>query len=473
MSDSSRQAETRVSKKQKGISPTSDNSQNRKSEKQSSMQAVRASGTVITVPCPLFNTYKEFVNHTNDEPDPCLPWVMDYVMAVDAQLKPMEGFEVVRGFLRAYSNVEATFVSYRTHAERLLLWALLIRKKPVMELRRADAEAFLEFCVSPPLDWIGPVTRSRFMVSASDADYPVHPNHRWRPFAVKTVGSAAEVHDDGREAYAPYRPARASISQAFSVCSTLYEYAVDEGLTSTNPFRAIKQKSRFKASRGTALTGRALTPLQWDFVLSTAEKMAAALPELHERTLFIAATLFSMYLRVSDICGRVNWQPTMSSFKPDHEGNWWFHLIGKGDKAAKVAVRPEYIDLYLKRYRRYMGLSELPLQNEHTPLIATLSGRPGLSTRKVRSIIQELFDSAAEEMVSEGRQSGEIEALKLASTHWLRHTAATLDAPWRDAKDLQMDLRHNNLATTQDIYYSSYEDKRSYSLRRLGLKNRD
>jgi hypothetical protein len=63
---------------------------------------------------------------------------MDYVMAVDAQLKPMEGFEVVRGFLRAYSNVEATFVSYRTHAERLLLWALLIRKKPVMELRRAD-----------------------------------------------------------------------------------------------------------------------------------------------------------------------------------------------------------------------------------------------------------------------------------------------------------------------------------------------
>ncbi len=100
MSDSSRQAETRVLKKQKGISPTSDNSQNRKSEKQSSKQGVRASGTGVSVPCPLFNTYKEFVNHTNDEPDPCLPWVMDYVMAVEAQLKPMEGFEVVRGFLR-------------------------------------------------------------------------------------------------------------------------------------------------------------------------------------------------------------------------------------------------------------------------------------------------------------------------------------------------------------------------------------
>ena len=180
-----------------------------------------------------------------------------------------------------------------------------------------------------------------------------------------------------------------------------------------------------------------------------------------------------MYLRVSDVCGRVNWQPTMGSFKMDHEGNWWFHLVGKGDKGAKVAVRPEYIDRYLKRYRRFMGLSELPLPNEQTPLIATLNGRPGLSTRMVHLIIQKLFDRAVNEMVNEDRQPGEIEALRVASTHWLRHTAATLDAPWRDSKDLQMDLRHNNLSTTQEIYYSSYENKRSYSLKKLGLKNRE
>ena len=71
-----------------------------------------------------------------------------------------------------------------------------------------------------------------------------------------------------------------------------------------------------------------------------------------------------------DKSGRVNWQPTMGSFRVDHDGNWWFHLVGKGDKAAKVAVRPEYIDRYLKRYRRFMGLSELPLPHEQAPLIA-------------------------------------------------------------------------------------------------------
>nr|WP_179291883.1 site-specific integrase [Pseudomonas fragi] len=428
----------------------------------------------MPAPYPLFNTYKEFVNHTRDEPDPCLPLVMNYLANFDAHLKSVDGFEAVRGFLRSYSNVEATFVSYRTHAERLLLWALLIRKKPLMELRRADAEAFLEFCMAPHVGWLGPVTRSRFLIVASDKDLELCPNPRWHPFTVKTANYISdEAALDGPVAGVAYQPSRGSISQVFSVCSSLYEYGLDEGLTSTNPFRAIRQKSRFKASRSTKQTGRALTPLQWDFVLTTAEQMAAMAPEQHERTLFIAATLFSMYLRVSDICGRVNWQPTMGSFKTDHEGNWWFHLVGKGDKAAKVAVRPEYIDRYLKRYRRFMGLSELPLPNEQTPLIATLNGRPGLSTRMVHLIIQKLFDRAVNEMVNEDRQPGEIEALRVASTHWLRHTAATLDAPWRDSKDLQMDLRHNNLSTTQDIYYSSYENKRSYSLKKLGLKNRE
>ncbi|MDP9687707.1 UNVERIFIED_ORG: site-specific recombinase XerD [Pseudomonas mohnii] len=469
MSDSSKQTGALAPKKQKGKSPTSDNSQNRKSAMQYPVMNNKVLG-----PHPLFNTYKEFVNHTSDEPDPCLPLVMNYLANFDAHLKPVDGFDAVCGFLRSYSNVEATFVSYRTHAERLLLWALLIRKKPLMELRRADAEAFLEFCMNPPIGWRGPVTRSRFLIVASDKYSELCPNPRWHPFTVKSanrIGNAADL--DCPVAGVPYQPSRGSISQVFSVCSSLYEYGLDEGLMSTNPFRAIKQKSRFKTSRSMEQTGRALTPLQWDFVLTTAEKMAIMAPEQHERTLFIAATLFSMYLRVSDVCGRVNWQPTMGSFKTDHEGNWWFHLVGKGDKAAKVAVRPEYIDRYLKRYRRFMGLSELPLPDEQTPLIATLNGRPGLSTRMVHLIIQKLFDRAVNEMVNEDRQPGEIEALRVASTHWLRHTAATLDAPWRDSKDLQMDLRHNNLSTTQDIYYSSYENKRSYSLKKLGLKNRE
>ncbi len=91
MSDSSKQAGALAPKKQKGKSPTSDNSQNRKS-------AIRLSqerGISAQSPHPLFNTYKESINHSNDEPDPCLPLVMSYLANFDDHLKPAycRGFE--------------------------------------------------------------------------------------------------------------------------------------------------------------------------------------------------------------------------------------------------------------------------------------------------------------------------------------------------------------------------------------------
>jgi site-specific recombinase XerC len=76
-----------------------------------------------------------------------------------------------------------------------------------------------------------------------------------------------------------------------------------------------------------------------------------------ERTLFIVATLFAMYLRVSDLVGRANWRPTMGDLRRDTTGNWWFHVVGKGNKAAKISVRDEYIERYLVRYRKSLQLS--------------------------------------------------------------------------------------------------------------------
>ena len=95
--------------------------------------------------------------------------------------------------------------------------------------------------------------------------------------------------------------------------------------------------------------------------------MAAEDPR-HERTLFIVATLFSLYLRISDLVGRDNWKPTMGSFEYDGE-NWWFNVVGKGNKAAIISVRDEYIEAYLKRYRTTLSLPPLPSYKESTPLV--------------------------------------------------------------------------------------------------------
>lgn len=84
----------------------------------------------------------------------------------------------------------------------------------------------------------------------------------------------------------------------------------------------------------------------------------------------------------------------MGDFRQDPEGNWWYHVIGKGNKPGKIAVRDEYVDRYLRRYRTFLGLPNLPAEKERTPLLTTLEGRAGLSGRQVRTLLQSVFDNA-------------------------------------------------------------------------------
>ncbi|MDY7533218.1 hypothetical protein RGV33_16250 [Pseudomonas sp. Bout1] len=139
----------------------------------------------------------------------------------------------------------------------------------------------------------------------------------------------------------------------------------------------------------------------------------------------------------------------MGDFHQDPEGNWWYHVIGKGNKPVEIAVRDEYVDRYLKRYRVFLGLSLLATDDERTLLLTTLDGRAGLSGRQVRTLLQSVFDNALAKMKGEEREAYEMNSLRSASALWLRHTSATFDAPFRKAKDLRLDLRHSNLSTTQ------------------------
>lgn len=427
-------------------------------------------------PIPLFDTYNRFRDLNFSRVSDELPVVTQYLFSFPSELKAQDGYLAVRGFLKSYSNNEATFNSYRTHVERLLLWSLLIAKKPLLELRRHDCENFLEFCLQPRPEWIGPVVKSRFTRvggrKAAETDTYII-NEKWRPFNVKIDKQIRKVAAENSKDVddIAYKMSAGSMGQVFAVCGSFFQYTIDEGLTTeANPIRAVKQKSNFKQRNTVMNSGKALTPLQWNYVIETAEVMAQEEPR-HERTLFIVATLFSLYLRVSDLVGRDNWKPTMGSFEYDGE-NWWFNVVGKGNKAAKISVRDEYIEAYLKRYRTTLSLPPLPSHKESTPLVTTVSGRAGLSDRYIRALIQMVFDKSLQRMKDEGQTDLEMDKLRSASLHWLRHTAATFDAPFRDIKDLQADLRHESMSTTQNTYYNSLDQNRAKSVKRLGIKDR-
>lgn len=351
------------------------------------------------LPRPIFESYEIFIDQDFSLLEPGMVCVRVYLDSFEPEVEAHKGYLAARSFLRSFSDNSFTFTSYRTHVERLLLWSMLVKRKPFAQLKRQDAEDYLEFCRNPPADWIGPVIRGRF-VSSSHIESTwgdlVMPNDKWRPFSLNL--SKATHHDKGCcdrhtgvVVPASYQASQGTINQVYSISSRFFEHLVEDAAAAANPFRMIKKKGLPRGTPQEEGAHRALTPLQWDYVLETAEQMALAEPVRHERTLFILATLFAMYLRVSDIVGRPNWHPVMGNFRQDEEGNWWYHVIGKGNKAGKVAVRDEYVSKYLKRYRRFVGLSPLPEWNEQTPLLMTLRGRSGLSGRQVRALLQSEF----------------------------------------------------------------------------------
>jgi hypothetical protein len=318
--------------------------------------------------------------------------------------------------------------------------SLLAACKPFLELRRRDAEAFIEFCLNPPTDWTGPVVKSRFLRIGGrkklESDNYIL-NAEWRPFRTTIAKRERKVAAESVTALPSraYRMSQGSVAQVFAVCGSFFQHAIDEGLTEVNPFRAVKQNSIYKQCNTQDVASRSLIQLQWSFVIETAEIMATE-DSVHERMLFIVATLFAMYLRVSDLVGRDNWTPTMGDIRRDSTGNWWFHVVGKGNKAAKISIRDDDIQNYLIRYRQHLQRPPLPSAHEKTPLISTLQG----PCRTLRSP-HPAGAAGCVRPVHRADGPGRLERrqdrpVSCASLHWLRHTSATFDAPHRGGSKL-------------------------------------
>lgn len=424
---------------------------------------------------PLFETHERFLHLDPNNLSKEQPVVVNYLESFPEDLDAINAYAAVKGFLRNYSGNETTYNTYRTYIERPLLWSLLILKKSLLTLTRQDFERFMEFNLTPPDDWIGPRVKCRFRRVGGRTAMPTDicvVNPEWRPFNA-TIRKcdrkrAEELHLT--PIIAPYKMKEDSINLTFSVSGSFFEWMFVEGIvTIPNPVHSIKIKSKYK-QKSVATKADLLTPRQWDFVLETAKILADQDPETHERTLFIVATMYSLYLRVSDIVGRDDRKPMMCDFREDPQGNWWFYVTGNGGIVNRISVKDEYMRVWMPRYRRSLGLTPVPFVDDKTPLLQSLKGRAGLSGRHISLLVQQVFDRALERMREGGFSDDEINNLRSASLHWLRDTSARVDAQVRDHKDLQADLRHHDLSSTLDRYYYRDDDDRHSSNKKIRIE---
>ncbi|ALF88277.1 Hypothetical Protein RRSL_00422 [Ralstonia solanacearum UW551] len=145
-------------------------------------------------------------------------------------------YEAVQAWLSLHES-PATQRAYRKEAERLILWAIVERGRPLSSLTTEDAIAYRSFLRRPtPRErWVGPA-RPRTSVE-------------WRPFA------------DGLSAR--------SIAYALSVLGAMFRWLIQQRYVLANPFAGIKVRG---GGRTTALdASHAFSEGEWALVRTIAD----------------------------------------------------------------------------------------------------------------------------------------------------------------------------------------------------------
>jgi site-specific recombinase XerD len=333
-------------------------------------------------------------------------------------------YQAVQAWLSLHESA-ATQRAYRKEAERLILWAIVDRGRALSSLTTEDAIAYRSFLRRPtPRErWVGRV-RART-------------SPEWRPFS---GGLSAR-----------------STAYALSVLGAMFRWLIEQRYLLANPFAGVKVRG---SARATALdTSHAFTEGEWALVRTIADGLewsyGWAAPAA-QRLRFVLDFGYATGLRASELVGA-----TLGDIETDARGDAWIQVVGKGSKAAKVALPP----LARAALDRHLVERRLPVTPSRwrpaTPLIASLAEEGGAAITSVRlwKVMERFFATAAE--ILRADRPALADKLRRASPHWMRHTHATHAlARGAELTTVRDNLRHASVSTTS-IYLHSDEVKRA------------
>jgi site-specific recombinase XerD len=266
--------------------------------------------------------------------------------------------EAAQAWLSLYES-PATLRSYRKEVERLILWCIVERNKPLSSLTTEDAVAYRSFLrrPSPKERWVGPVA-------------PRSSQAR-RPF---------------QAALSPR-----SAAYALQVINAMFRWLIEQRYVLANPFAGIKVRGCDR--RGPIDASRALSAHEWTLI-----RRAASLSELadkmleasHARLLFLLDFSYATGLRADELVSA-----RLGQIRVDDDAQYWLQVRGKGDKPGEV-VLPPLARSALERYLRVRGLSVQPESwDPNAPVVASMANEQITASRLWR-IMKTFFRRAAE-----------------------------------------------------------------------------
>jgi len=336
-------------------------------------------------------------------------------------------YEAIGAWLELQES-PATKRAYRKEAERLLLWAIVERAKPISSLTVEDATTYRSFLrhPSPRHRWVGP-SRPR-------------DSGEWKPF----VGDLS---------------AR-SVGYAVSVLGALFRWLVEQGYSTINPFAGVKVRGA--ARMGPLDKSRAFSDGEWERVREVADNLESShgwSKAAAARMRFLLDFGCATGLRASEFASS-----NLGSIDVDGMGDHWLKVEGKGKRAGKVALPP----LARHSVDRYLLERGLPVTRARWRPETSILGRVddddvgAISANRLWVVVKAFFKLAATTVRDE--KPSLADKLERSSPHWMRHTHASLAlAGGAELTTVRDNLRHASISTTS-AYLHVADEARAHQI---------
>jgi integrase/recombinase XerD len=318
--------------------------------------------------------------------------------------------EIAREFIEHGELSAKSIANTQKELYRFLTWCREEAGKSFHQLNVADLNTYKDFLKNPPPGWI------------SKTKWP-RGDPRYRPF----TGPLSD----------------ASRRQAMIAVKGLLAFAEQTGYLRRNPARLVKNVRAQNASRIT----RYLTPQAIALALTTVTGREAVTPAAlrqRERDRFLLVAFAHTGARLNEIVSA-----NMGAIYTEDAGRWWLDVMGKGNKPRRLPVPPEMLAAF-RDYRAAFGLLPQTSRTDTTPLVLSSRSRElaRITDEAASEALKAVFGAAGLAAAAMG-DSDTAALLRIASTHWLRHSMLTNHANnGVQLKTLQDTAGHANIATT-------------------------
>ena len=379
------------------------------------------------------------------------------VLNAPAATEASNDYEAMQTWL-SLKGSDATVRLYQREVTRLIAWSIQVRRRPMSSLSIEDALAYRDFLGAIPVSILIKKGPKQLTIAQRQA--------RQESQAIPVAG------------FTTLSLSTSSIKKALVIINGFYNWLVSVRYVTANPFAGVKASSalpgvgqsstsaddmaslEFARSRKESVVDRTLPREATDAIdryldqqidPKDAEFIARA------RFVFKFATMTGM--RISEISAAR--RDHLEYLEPDpsngNAGGWILHVVGKRSKAREVPM-PDALIAHLEDYLSHRGLIALPCPtldvSAGTFLVGgyptRLKGKKrddGVLPQTIHRTLKELFSLASNSHLFKDPKAAD--QLRRATTHWLRHTAATRAVAAQVPLDVVAStLGHASLTTT-------------------------